>query len=76
MRLREISEETVSLHKKSSEAKDIAKTDPRKLRDLARLELRRRQLRRELVNVECQYRQLELEIELKGIEMPWMTKRQ
>ena len=75
MRLREISEETVSLHKKSSEAKDVAKTDPRELRDLAGLELRRRWLRRELLNVECQYRQLELEIKLKGIQTPWIANR-
>lgn len=37
---------------------------------LAVLELRRRHLRRELANLECQFQQLQLEIQLKGIQVP------
>lgn len=59
---------------KFSKENDVSQPAPQELRDLAGLELRRRRLRRELLNVECQYRQLQLEIELKGIQIPWMAK--
>ena len=52
----------------------FSKREPIELVHLALLELRKRQLLRELVNVECQYRQLELEIELKGIPFPSAPK--
>jgi hypothetical protein len=41
------------------------------LRELARLELKRRKILAELTEVECQRRQLSREIELKGIPIPW-----
>jgi hypothetical protein len=43
------------------------------LRDLARLELKRRRLLRDLAEVERQQRQLSREIELKGIPIPWLN---
>ena len=58
---------------KSGRSKHASKRAPLELVHLALLELRNRQLRRELSNVECQYRQLELE--LKGIEIPLANKR-
>ena len=45
--------------KNMSNPKDVPKLPPIELRDLASMELRRRQLRRELLSVESQYRQLE-----------------
>ena len=60
---------------KSGKSRHASKRASIELVHLALLELRKRQLRRELANVECQYRQLELEIELKGIQMPWVKNR-
>jgi hypothetical protein len=45
----------------------------RESRELAALELRRRQLLRELDSVEASMGQLKLEIELKGFKMPWIA---
>ena len=60
---------------KSARSKDLPNRAPVELVHLAVLELRRRHLRRELANVECQFQQLQLEIKLKGIEVPWMANR-
>ena len=46
---------------------------PMELRVLASLELKERQLVRELTEVRQQYQQLSREIELKGIPIPWLT---
>lgn len=48
-------------------------TAPMELRVLARLELKQRQLRKELTEIASQHRQLSREIELKGIPIPWLT---
>jgi hypothetical protein len=64
-----IAEETVS---KSGKSKPASMSEAVELRQLAVLELRRRQLRRELASLECQFQQLQLEIELKGIQAPWL----
>jgi hypothetical protein len=63
----------MSFQKEPSDTKAPPKIAPIELRNLVGLEVRRRQLKRELLAVECQYRQLELEIELKGIEIPWRS---
>jgi hypothetical protein len=44
------------------------------LRNLALLELKRRQLLSELAEVDVQYEQLSREIDLKRIPIPWMTQ--
>jgi hypothetical protein len=44
------------------------------LRELAQIELKRRLLLTELAEVERHRRQLSLEIELKGIPIPWLTR--
>ena len=49
---------------------DLPQIAHQEWRQLAALELRRRRLLRELADVEWQYRQLQLDIEFKGIEMP------
>jgi len=49
---------------------------PVELRVLAGLELKKRQLLRELAEVLQQYHQLSREIELKGIPIPWSTRHQ
>ena len=46
---------------------------PVELRVLARLELKKRRLLRELAEVIGQYDQLSREIELKGIPIPWLS---
>jgi hypothetical protein len=46
---------------------------PIELRDLARLELKRRRLVRELAEISRQHRQVSREIEFKGIAIPWLT---
>jgi len=47
---------------------------PMELRELAQIELKRRLLLTELAEVERHRRQLSLEIELKGIPIPWLTR--
>jgi hypothetical protein len=59
---------------KSAISKDLPNRSPLELVQLAVLELRRRHLRRELAKVECQFQQLQLEIQLKGIQAPWLNK--
>ena len=45
---------------------------PKELRDMAGLEVRKSRLLREPAIVEHQHWQLAREIELKGIEVPWL----
>lgn len=59
---------------KSARSKDLPNRAPVELAQLAVLELKRRHLRRELANVECQFQQLQLEIQLKGIQVPRLNK--
>jgi hypothetical protein len=61
----------MSLPNKCNEEPIAQNQAPMELRNLALLELKRRQLLRELVEVLGQYRQLSREIELKGIQIPW-----
>lgn len=60
----------MSFQNRSSDSKEVPDLAQRELRDLAALELRKRQLRRELANVEWRFRQLKAEIALKGIQVP------
>jgi hypothetical protein len=53
---------------------DVQGQAPMELRDLARLELKRRQLRQQLAEVESRHQQLSREIELKGIPLSWLTQ--
>ena len=55
---------------RSQESKDLPNHVCIELVQLAVLELRRRHLRQELANVECQFQHLAHEIEMKGIKMP------
>jgi len=55
---------------KSGKSKHASMSEPIELLQLAVLELRKRQLRQELASVECQFQQLLVEIELKGIQAP------
>ena len=61
----------MSFKNRYAESNDLPTIAHRESRGLAALELRRRQLLRELDNVERQYVQLKLDMEFKGIEMPW-----
>ncbi len=66
----------MSCQKRSGESYDVSNPAPKELRDLAGLALRKRELLRELEIVEHKCRQLEREIELKGIEVPWLTNHE
>ena len=68
------SQDAMSLTNEARETNDPSNHGPLELVQLAVLELRRRHLRRELANVECQFQQLQLEIQLKGIQAPWLNK--
>jgi len=63
-----ISEDAMSCQKRNNESYDASNPAPKELKELAglELELRKRKLLRELVNVERQRRKLALEIELNG----------
>lgn len=63
----------MSLPSKRKECTAAANLPPRELRDLARLELKRRRLLRDVAEVLDQERQLSREIELRGIPIPWLT---
>ena len=63
----------MALPRKRNEESVAQITAPIELRVLARLELKKRQLLRELVEVLGQHQQLSREIELKGIPIPWST---
>ena len=65
----------MSCQKKNSECYDASNPAPKELRELVGLELRKRELLQELAIVEYQHWQLAREIELKGIEVPWLTNR-
>ena len=69
------SEKPMTLLKKSNHEPVVQNQAPIELRVLACLELKSRRLRRELAEVESQHRQLSREIELKGIPIPWLTRR-
>jgi hypothetical protein len=71
-----ISEDAMSRQRRSGETSDASNLEPKELRELALLELRRRKLLRELVDVEYQASRLTLEIEFKGIEVSWLTNRE
>ena len=65
------SQDAMSFTNKARETNERFESNgPLELVQLAVLELRRRHLRRELANVECQFQQLQLEIQLKGIQAP------
>jgi hypothetical protein len=61
----------MSFKNQHAESNDLPPIAHRESRELAALELRRRQLLRELDSVERQYVQLKLDMEFKGIKMPW-----
>jgi hypothetical protein len=63
----------MSLPRKGHKKYTAQNPAPMELRLLARLELKKRGLQRELAEVESQRRQLSREIELKGIPIPWLT---
>jgi len=69
----EVSEDQMSLPTKRNE--ESVKTNQARieLRVLTRLELKKRQLLKELAEVESQHRYVSREIELKGIPIPWFT---
>lgn len=64
----------MSLPRKRNGEPDAQNPAPVELRVLVRLELKKRQLLRELAEVLGQYQQLSQEIELKGIPIPWLTQ--
>jgi len=68
-----ILEEKMYVKDKSDEAEKIS--DDSEWRNLACLALRRRQLQRELADVEDQYEQLAFEIKLMGMRAPWPNRR-
>lgn len=61
----------MSLPRKRNKEPDAQNPAPRELRVLVCLELKKRQLLRELAEVLQQYEQLSREIELKRIPIPW-----
>ena len=63
----------MTLLKKSNHEPVVQNQAPIELRILARLEVKKRQLLKELAEVECQHRHFLREIELKGIPIPWLT---
>jgi hypothetical protein len=64
----------MSLPTKRNEKPASTYEAPMELRNLALLELKRRQLLSELAEVDVQYEQLSREIDLKRIPIPWMTQ--
>jgi hypothetical protein len=68
-----ISEDQLSLPTKRNEETVKTNQAPIELRVLARLELKKRQLLKELAEVESQHRHFSRENELKGIPIPWFT---
>jgi len=65
----------MSVKHRYAESNDLPTIAHQEWGELAAVELRRRQLLRELDKVERQYGQLKLEIELKGINLPWIANR-
>ena len=47
---------------------------PKQLLELARLEIRRRELLRDLANVQCEMYRLNREVRVLGIEIPWLAR--
>jgi hypothetical protein len=56
----------------SSEA--TPNNQPKQLRGLARLEIRRRELLQDLADVKCEMYRLNREVRVLGIEIPWLTR--
>ena len=67
------SEGEMALPQQEQERTGRQERAPVELRVLARLELKKRRLLRELAEVLGQYDQLSREIELKGIPIPWLS---
>jgi hypothetical protein len=64
----------MSLTSKCNKESLVQSQAPMELRNLARLELKKRQLMEELAGVATRHRQLSREIELRGIPIPWFGK--
>jgi hypothetical protein len=60
----------MSVTNESGKSKDLLNSARLAKLQLLVLELRKRELRQELTNVECQFQQLLVDIELKGIQVP------
>jgi hypothetical protein len=69
-----ISEEELPRSSKRNEEPVAQSQAPMELRRLALLELKKRRLLRELVEVDRSRRQLSREIELKRMPIPWLTR--
>jgi hypothetical protein len=68
------SQDVMSFTNKARKTNDPSNHGPLELVQLAVLELRKRQLLRELGVVISQFQQLQLEIQRKGIQAPWLNK--
>jgi hypothetical protein len=47
---------------------------PKQLLELARLEIRRRELLQDLADVQCEMYRLSREVRVLGIEIPWLPR--
>ena len=68
------SPDAMSFTNEARETNDPSNHGPLELVQLEVLELRRRHLRRELANVECQFQPFQIEIQLKGIQAVCLKK--
>jgi len=63
-----------------NETKELTSSDatpnnqPKQLLELARLEIRRRELLRDLAHVKCGMYRLNREVRFLGIEIPWLAR--